>query len=95
LKPRITSPASIPALAAGIAEASVRDLAGRADLIGHVHRDVDRNRERHPLEPAGARENLRIDADDLAVQVEQRTAGVARIHRRVGLDERHDAVAGQ
>src|SRR6202035_2073727 len=40
---------------------------------------VDRNCERHAHVAARAAENLRVDADHLAGQVEQRTAGVTRI----------------
>ena len=56
--------------------------------VDGVHRDVDRDREREPHVAAGAREDQRVDADDLALEVEQRAARVARIDRGVGLDER-------
>src|SRR6185295_17494709 len=42
---------------------------------------------------AAARIDLRVDADDFTVEVEERTAGVARVHRDVGLDERHEILA--
>ncbi len=57
-----------------------------SDLVHRAHRDVDRNRKREPHVPAGAREDQRVDADDLAPEIEQRAAGVARIDRGVRLD---------
>src|SRR5258706_5273809 len=76
------------------ADATAPDLAGIAQLFGHVHRDVDRDRERNALIAAGAREDHRVDADDLALHVEQRTARIARIDRDVRLQERHEVGAG-
>ena len=40
-----------------------------------------------PMLPPRAREDGAVDADEFAPQVHQRAAGVARIDRRVGLDE--------
>ena len=54
----------------------------------HVARDVDRDRERQAHVAAGAAVDLRVDADHFAVEIEQRAAGVAGVHRDVGLDER-------
>src|SRR5882757_2283586 len=47
-------------------------------LGGHGKADADR--------AAGGRNDQRVDADDFAVEVEQRTAGIAAIDRGVGLD---------
>ena len=58
-------------------------------------REIDRNGERHPLVAAGVGVDLRVDADHRAARIEQRTARVAGIHRRIGLDERHRTVAGK
>ena len=51
----------------------------RARLDGNGKADADAAARR--------REDRGIDADDIAVHVEQRTAGIAAIDRRVGLDE--------
>jgi hypothetical protein len=45
------------------------------------------------LEAAGARIDLRVDADHRAAAVEERAARVARVDRRIGLDERNDRIA--
>jgi hypothetical protein len=59
------------------------------DVDGHGNGDRKGKADR----AAAARVDLRIDADYLAIEVEQRSSGVARIDRHVGLDERH-VVAG-
>ena len=61
----------------------------------NIHRDIDRYRERHTHVAAGAAINLRVDADHFAAHVEQRSAGIARIDRNIGLDERHIAFIRQ
>jgi hypothetical protein len=53
------------------------------DRAGHVGRD----READALVPAGARQDRGVDADELAVEIDQRAAGVAGVDRGVGLDE--------
>ncbi len=50
-------------------------------------RHVRRNRETDAHIAAAARENSGIDADELAARVDQRTARVAGIDRRIRLDE--------
>ena len=45
-------------------------LAVVLNLILDLHRDVDRDRESETLETAAAAEDLRIDADDFALEVE-------------------------
>ena len=64
-------------------------MAGLHELVAHVHGHVDRNGERQAHVAAGAAEDLRVDADHFALQVEQRAAGVAGVHRHVRLDEGH------
>ena len=71
------------------ADAAARDLAGAHELLAHVVSDVDRDRERQAHVAAAAAVDLRIDADDFAVEIEQRAAGIAGVHGDVGLDERH------
>src|SRR5208282_3582370 len=48
---------------------------------------VDRNRETDSHAGAGVRVDRAIDSNDVAAQIDQRSARVARIYRRVGLDE--------
>ena len=48
---------------------------------------VDWDREADADVAAGARDDRGVDADELAVQVDERAAGVAGIDRRVGLNE--------
>ena len=57
----------------------------------HFLDDRRRNGERIADVSAAARLDQRIDADQLAFRVDQRAAAVARIDRRVGLDERLEA----
>jgi hypothetical protein len=52
---------------------------GADHFRGHGEADADR--------AAAARIDRRVDADEAAVEGDQRTAGVARIDRRVGLNE--------
>ena len=47
----------------------------------------DRDREADAVRAAGARVDCGVDADQVAVDVDQRAARVARIDRGVGLDE--------
>src|SRR4029453_12554137 len=72
------------------ANAAADHAPGRAQLLLHVHRLVDRNRERDAVVAARGREDLRIDSDDLAAHVEQRSTGVAGIYGDVRLDERQE-----
>src|SRR6185437_4643246 len=71
------------------AELAARHVAAGLQLLPDLHGDVDRYRERHAHVAAAAAVDLRVDADHLALHVEQRAAGVARVDRHVGLDERH------
>src|SRR4051794_19237225 len=75
-------------------EAAV-DLAGLLELGQQALRGVDRDREADAdvAAAAAARLDLRVDADDAAGRVEQRTAGVAGVDRRVGLDDAVDLEA--
>ena len=63
------------------------------ELLAHVVGHVDRDGERQAHVAAAAAVDLRIDAHHFAIQVEQRAAGVARIHGDVRLDERHQVFA--
>ncbi|ABA49128.1 hypothetical protein BURPS1710b_1013 [Burkholderia pseudomallei 1710b] len=79
----------------GDAEPAAAHVARLHELVLHLHRLVDRDRERQPLEAARLRVDHRVDADHLAVQVEQRAARVAGVHGHVGLDERRVVLVGQ
>ncbi len=68
------------------AEPAAPDLAVLAQLIDHVDGGVGRHREADADRAAGRRDDRGIDADDLAVEIEQRTAGIAAIDGGVGLD---------
>ena len=57
------------------------------ELRHDVLRHVGRNREADADVAARGRQDLRVDADQLAARVDQRAAGVALVDRRVGLDE--------
>ncbi len=62
--------------------------------------EIGGNGEADAVRAAAAREDGRVDADQLAIHVHQRTAGIARIDRGIGLDEdaeitRRDLVAGK
>ena len=70
---------------------SVAALERRQDLLDGVHRDRERDADVALAATGGG--DLRVDADDLAVAVEQRTAGVAGVDRRVGLDDAVDREA--
>ncbi len=61
-------------------------LPPRAEATTTLHH-VGRNRKSDALRAARARIDRGIDADQFAGQVDQRAAGIARIDRRVSLDE--------
>ena len=52
-------------------EPTAGDLTAVPELFDHLHRHVDGNGERHPHEATRVGVDLRVDADHLAVQVEQ------------------------
>ena len=64
------------------------DAAGAGQrLFDHRAHHVDRNGETDAVRAAGTGEDRRVDADQAAVHVHQRTTGIARIDRCIGLDE--------
>jgi len=71
------------------------DLAMCHELIPDLGGDVDRDRERQALVATRAAVDLRVDPDDLALEVEQGAARVARVDGDVGLDEGHVSLVGQ
>ncbi len=66
--------------------------AGRGGLQHRAHQG-GRNREADPDRAARLREDGGVDADQLAVEIDERAARIARIDRRVGLDEGRDVAA--
>src|ERR1700730_18996773 len=59
----------------------------RLELIHHMLGKIDRNRETDSRISAGAAVDRGVDADYLALGVEQRAAGISRIDGSIGLDE--------
>ena len=57
------------------------------DRLHHFHRQFHRNGKTDALRAAGLGEDRRVDAGEVAVGIDQCAAGVARVDRRVGLDE--------
>ena len=69
--------------------AAMRDLAGLDELVGDALGSIDRDGKTKTLGgDALRRSHQRRDAHHLAVDVEKRSARVARIDRRVSLDHR-------
>ncbi len=56
-------------------------------LAHHPFAAINRNRKADALIAAAVGSNCRVDTDDFAIQIDQRTAGIARIDRRVGLNK--------
>ena len=69
------------------ADPAAHDLAGADDRLHHRLRGRDRNRKADAERAAAARIDRGIDAEQVAVGVDQRAARIAGIDRGVGLDE--------
>src|ERR1022692_3006125 len=68
---------------------AARNFVLRSDeLVVHLHHGIGRHRETDALVSSATGVNGSVDADHLARHVDQRTARIARIDGRVGLDER-------
>src|SRR4029078_3758939 len=74
------------------AEERVLRVPGLDDLRGDRLDGVDRDREAEPDGAAGVALDLGVDADTVAVRVEQRATRVAVVERGVGLDDVIDRV---
>ena len=70
-----------------IPDRAAAHLAVFRELVDDVPHEVARHREPDALIAAALREDRGVDADQLAACADQRAARVARIDRRVGLDE--------
>ena len=69
------------------AEVTAGDVAGLDELADDAVDHVDRDGEAQAVVRAGGTGDGGVHADDLAVDVAERAAGVAGVDRRVGLDE--------
>src|SRR5690242_20078296 len=56
-------------------------------LVNGWANDLGWNRKSHSRKGTGGRDEEGIDADDLAVRIDQRSAGVARVDSSIGLNE--------
>src|SRR5580692_3801665 len=77
----------------GDADATAADTTVLDQLLGNIVGHADRNREGDAFVTAAAAVDLRIDADHLTLEIEQRSTGIAGIDRDIGLDEGHVAIA--
>ena len=75
-----------------VADLAAANGAVLPDLPVDVAYDVARRREADALVASRLREDQRVDANDFALGVEQRSAAVAGIDGRVGLDVDHRRV---
>ena len=77
------------------AQVAVDHLPVCYQRIGDALCQIRRNRKADAGTAAGAADDLRIDTDNLAVEVDQRTAAIAGIDRGIGLDYAADGEFGQ
>src|ERR1019366_5945048 len=64
-------------------------MAKFSQSIDNETHDSGRNRETQPLAPSALRQNKRIDAEHISVNINQWTTTIAGIDGCVGLDEHH------
>ena len=84
--PRLPARSELIALHRHAQHAAV-DGAAADELVHDVLRHVGGDGEADPDVAARGREDLRVDADQLAARVDERAAGVALVDGRVGLEE--------
>ena len=75
----------------GHADVTPPDLAIFDEPAGDVFRGVDRDGKTDSLRRQNYR---RVDADDFAARIDERTSGIAGVQRSVGLDDVVDKPAG-
>src|SRR5206468_1798409 len=68
------------------AEPAATKLAELAQRIDHADHGLGRYGKADADRAARGRDDQRVDPDDLAVEIEQRSARIAAIDRRIGLD---------
>jgi len=70
------------------AQITTHHFAVRHDLVHHILRQADRNREADALIAAASTcENSGVDSHQIAMQIDHRAARISRVDRSVGLDE--------
>src|SRR5579864_4764006 len=69
------------------ADSRVLNLAVFEQRVNHRPRNLCWNGKAHPGKAPGRRDQERVDADDFTMRVHQRSAGIAGINGRIGLDE--------
>ena len=67
------------------AQKAALDFAFFDELVGDPFGHVDRDGKPDAVVPAAPRGDRRVDADDFAPQVQERSAAVAGVDRRIGL----------
>src|SRR5581483_4148654 len=68
------------------AEPAAPRLAVLAKLVEHGQRGIGRHGKTDADRAAGRRDDRRVDADDFAVEIEQRATGIAAVDGGVGLN---------
>src|SRR4029077_17096571 len=71
----------------GDADAAALHFAKTQDLLHDLARHVDRHGKADPDIAAARRQDRGVDPDTLSAQVDERAPRIARVDRRVGLDE--------
>ena len=69
------------------AQPAASHAAVREDLVHHAAHHVHRNREADAVGAKVLRQHRGVDADQLALRVDERAAGIAEIDGGIGLDE--------
>src|SRR5690606_39661830 len=77
------------------AQPATADLATVLELRHHIHGHVDGNGKRQSHVTTVTTDDLAVDADHFAVEVEQRATAVTGIDRHIGLDKGHVIFARQ
>src|SRR5205085_5894051 len=72
------------------AQVGAMHTAGGDEVIGNCFSGVDGNGKANACGSAARSVNCRIDADHVAVRIDQRTAGIAAVNGRVGLNRFFD-----
>ena len=75
------------------AQLGTTDAAALDQLVHDVPRHVGRDREADADAAARGAQDLRVDADELSAQIDERAARVTAVDRRVGLQEVFERIA--
>jgi hypothetical protein len=71
----------------GQPDVAAHDTTAGENLVGDDAHQIARNGEADAHVAAALAEDGGVHADHFAVQIQQRAAGIARVDRRIGLDE--------